>query len=168
MLAQLILVALAVLVDEAPARTIEAGIQGGRRKHHLRGSPFDAHAVELRKDARGKERRLHIVHARALEDHAASVGREIGGEIVRRMVRQAHRFTAAGGHDEDVEVAEAVGGESDHRSVARPDGTCFVRRLHGQRYRATARNRNHEEIAAVHEDGVRAVGGDRREAEPVR
>ncbi len=84
------------------------------------------------------------------------------------VIGQAPGLPALGRHDEDVEVAEAVGGEGDRSSVVAPDRGVVVGLADRQGEGLAARGRDLIDVALVAEQDRPAVGRDGRIPQPER
>src|SRR5436190_23670835 len=83
---------------------------------------------DLVQDADARER---AVTARGAEDHVLRIARPGHNLIVAGVKREPARCAAGGGHDEDVVVAVAIGGEGDPAAVRREARVYFARPIVG-------------------------------------
>ena len=167
-LAPLVLAALLVVVEHQPAVPAEADVLGRGAEDHDGTPSGDGHLVELGLGAGGEQAARGRVETGRAEVEVLVVGREGEGRLGGRVEGQAPGRSAGRGHDEDVEVPEAVAREGDPLAVVAPHGGRVVGFVRGQRDGRAAGRRNAEEVSLVGEDDRPAVGREGRVTQPGR
>ena len=84
------------------------------------------------------------------------------------MIRETPGLAAGGRHDEHVEIAVTIGGESDGFTVVAPDGREVIGIANGQGDGLSAQGRDLINIAFVTEEDGLAIGRNGRIPQPRR
>ncbi len=148
-LAPVALVAFLVVIEDLVPGPIDDRRNGRLGQDESGLSSRHRDAIELGEEPHGVLNVGGRVLAGRREEDALVVRRESARDLGRRVIGQAPGLSAAGRHDENVEVAEAVGGEGDRLPVVAPDGRVVVGLADGQGEGLAARCRDPVNVAFI-------------------
>ena len=131
-LAPFILIALAVLIEEAPAVLGKAQHLNGCSQHLQGTAALHGHLVQLGQRAGGEHHTGCRVLNLGSEHHPLAVWREGLRHLCITIIGKAGGRTAFGRHHKDIQITVPVAGKGYLTSVGTPHGAAFITVLRGQ------------------------------------
>ena len=150
--------ALTVLIVKATTVRIEADHLGRSSQHLLCTSTRSRHFIEFGHGIRGEEGAGGRVLNSCREIDVTSIRRKAPWKFTAGVGGKASRCPTLSRHDEEVEVAVAVAGESYLLTVGTPHGVALVRLLRSEPLCFAAYCGHFIDITFVAEGYLRAIG----------